>query len=64
MDYRDLMEKIIRILGKTYYGDVRLENGRSFGVGKNKSEENIHSGRLFYPQKIDVRQNEDQNQRG
>jgi len=43
MDSRDLMEKIVKILEKTYYGDVRLENGRSFGVGKNKSEENINT---------------------
>lgn len=41
MDHRDLMEKIVRILEKTYYGDIRFDVGRSFGVGKNKSEENI-----------------------
>jgi len=35
------MEKIVKILEKTYYGDVRLETGRSFSVGKNRSEENI-----------------------
>jgi len=43
MDSRDLMEKIVRILEKTYYGDVRFETGRSFGIGKNKSEENINT---------------------
>ncbi len=40
---RDLMEKIIKILGKTYYGDVRFDTSRGFGVGKNKSEENINT---------------------
>ena len=43
MDSRDLMEKIVKILEKTYYGDVRFETGKSFGVGKNKSEENINT---------------------
>ena len=43
MDSRDLMEKIIRILEKTYYGDVRLETGMAFSVDKNKSEENINT---------------------
>jgi len=43
MDSRDLMEKIVRILEKTYYGDVRFDTSRSFGVGKNKSEENINT---------------------
>jgi len=37
------MEKIIRILEKTYYGDVRLETGMAFSVDKNKSEENINT---------------------
>jgi len=37
------MEKIVKILEKTYYGDVRFETGKSFGVGKNKSEENINT---------------------
>jgi len=37
------MEKIVKILEKTSYGDVRLETGRGFGVGKNKSEENINT---------------------
>ncbi len=41
MEIRDLEEKIVKILEKTYYGDVRFENGKSFGVEKNKSEENI-----------------------
>jgi TldD protein len=43
MDSRDLMEKIVRILENTYYGDVKLETGRSFSVGKNKSEESINT---------------------
>jgi len=43
MDSRDLMEKIVRILEKTYYGDVRLETGMAFSVDKNKSEENINT---------------------
>jgi TldD protein len=43
MDSRGLIEKIVRILEKTYYGDVRFETSRSFGVGKNKSEENINT---------------------
>jgi len=43
MGPRDLMEKIIKILEKTYYGDVRLETGRSFEVGKNKSEESVNT---------------------
>lgn len=41
MDSRDLIEKIVKILEKTYYGDVRVENGNSFSVEKNKNEENI-----------------------
>jgi len=43
MDVRDLMEKIVKILGKTYYGDVRLETGYGLGISKNKSEENINT---------------------
>lgn len=43
MDSRDLMRKIIKILEKTYYGDVRFDTSRSFSVGKNKSEENINT---------------------
>jgi TldD protein len=43
MDSRDLMERIIRILEKTYYGDVRFETGSSVGISKNKSEENINT---------------------
>lgn len=35
------MEKIVRILEKTYYGDVRFEKGNSFSIGKKKTEENI-----------------------
>lgn len=41
---RDLMEKIVDILGDTYYGDVRYDSGESTGVGKNKSEESISTG--------------------
>ncbi|MDI6826784.1 MAG: TldD/PmbA family protein [Candidatus Aenigmarchaeota archaeon] len=41
MEPRDLMEKIVRILEKTYYGDVRFEKGNSFSIGKKKTEENI-----------------------
>jgi len=43
MGPKDLMEKIVRILEKTYYGDVRLENSNSFSIGKNKTEENINT---------------------
>ncbi len=41
---QDLMEKIVDILGNTYYGDVRSEKIYSTGVGKNKSEESISTG--------------------
>ena len=41
MEIRDLMENIVRILEKTYYGDVRFDSGSATGLGKNKSEENI-----------------------
>jgi len=41
MDYKDLMEKIVRILEKTYYGDVRFSTGYGTAVSKNKSKENI-----------------------
>ncbi len=43
MNPKDLMEKIIQILGKTYYGDVRFETGNALSVGKNKVEENIRT---------------------
>ena len=43
MEIRNLMGKIVRILDKTYYGDVRFELGQSTGIGKNKSEENINT---------------------
>ena len=36
MEIRDLMEKILRILEKTYYGDVRFDSGSAIGIGKNK----------------------------
>ena len=39
MDPKDLIEKISRILEKTYYGDVRFDSDSSVGMGKNKSEE-------------------------
>jgi len=41
MDYKDLMEKIVKILEKTYYGDVRFSTGYGTAVSKNKSKENI-----------------------
>jgi len=41
MEIRDLMEKVVRILERTYYGDVRFDSGSAVAVGKNKSEENI-----------------------
>jgi len=37
------MEKIVKILEKTYYGDVKFETGQAIGIGKNKSEENINT---------------------
>jgi len=37
------MEKIVQILGKTYYGDVRFESGNVLSIGKNKVEENINT---------------------
>jgi len=37
------MEKIIQILEKTYYGDVRFETGKALSIGKNKNEENINT---------------------
>jgi TldD protein len=43
MSSRDFLEKIVKILEKTYYGDVRLETGGSFSVGKNSNEENINT---------------------
>ncbi len=43
MDSRNLMGKIVKILGKTYYGDVRFETGYSTSISKNKSEENIRT---------------------
>lgn len=43
MNPRDLMEKIVQILGKTYYGDVRFESGNVLSIGKNKVEENINT---------------------
>jgi len=43
MEIKDLMEKIVRILEKTYYGDVRFESGHSVGIAKNKSKENINT---------------------
>ena len=41
MEIKDLMGKIVSILEKTYYGDVRFDSGSAIGLGKNKSEENI-----------------------
>jgi TldD protein len=41
MDKIDLMEKIVKILEKTYYGDVRFSSGYGTSLGKNKSKENI-----------------------
>ncbi len=38
------MQKIVDILGKTYYGDVRVERGYGVGISKNKSVENIVTG--------------------
>jgi TldD protein len=43
METRDFMEKIVRILENTYYGDVRFDSDSSLGIGKNKSEENINT---------------------
>jgi len=43
MEIRDLMGKIVKILEKTYYGDVRFDTGQALGIGKNKSEENINT---------------------
>jgi len=43
MEIRDLMEKIVRILEKTYYGDVRFDSDSSVGIGKIKSEESINT---------------------
>lgn len=43
MNPRDLTEKIVKILGKTYYGDVRFEIGNALSLGKNKVEENIRT---------------------
>ncbi len=41
---QDLMQKIVEILGQTYYGDVRYEFNQRSGIGKNKSEESISTG--------------------
>jgi TldD protein len=41
---QDLMEKIVGILGETYYGDVRYDSSHSTGVGKSKSEESVSTG--------------------
>ncbi|PIV69327.1 MAG: hypothetical protein COS07_01155 [Candidatus Aenigmarchaeota archaeon CG01_land_8_20_14_3_00_37_9] len=41
---QDLMQRIVDILGDTYYGDVRYESSQSTGIGKNKSEESISTG--------------------
>jgi TldD protein len=43
MGSKELMEKITRILEKTYYGDVRFEIGNSLSIGKNKTQENINT---------------------
>jgi TldD protein len=43
MNPKDLMEKIVQILEKTYYGDVRFETGNVLSVGKSKVEENIRT---------------------
>ena len=43
MNPRDLMEKIVQVLDKTYYGDVRFETGNVLSIGKNKVEENINT---------------------
>ncbi len=41
---QDLMQKIVDILGETYYGDVRYDTSDSTGIGKNKSEESVTKG--------------------
>jgi TldD protein len=43
MNTIDLMKKIVQILEKTYYGDVRFETGNVLSIGKNKTEENINT---------------------
>lgn len=43
IDNRSLLEKIIKLLEKTYYGDVRVDTGDSFSIAKNISEENIRT---------------------
>lgn len=46
-EIRNLMEKLVEILGKTYYGDVRFEGGHAVSVSKNKSKENILTASSF-----------------
>jgi len=43
MDPKDLMRKIVQILEKTYYGDIRFETGNVLSLGKSKVEENIRT---------------------
>ena len=43
VDSKNLMQRIVQILEKTYYGDVRFDTGYSFGIGKTKTEENINT---------------------
>jgi len=37
----ELIEKIVKILEKTYYGDVRLDNSYATSISKNKTKENM-----------------------
>ena len=43
MEVRGLMERIVGLLEKTYYGDVRFERSSSTSIFKNRSKESIRT---------------------